>query len=176
MIDIMLDLETMGKGNNAAIAAIGAVNFDLTTGEIGEGFYEVVDLESSVAAGGVMDVSTVLWWMQQSDTARAEFKREGKHIQVALVLFQEYLRSFKDEVSIWGNGAVFDNVILKSAYDRGHLTVPWKFWNDRCYRTMRAMLPKVTLPEIAGTHHRAIDDARWQAQYLIEAWKLREQN
>jgi len=176
MIDIMLDLETMGNGNNAAIAAIGAVNFDLTTGEIGEGFYEVVDLESSVRHGGVMDVSTVLWWMQQSDTARAEFKREGKHIQMALVSFQTYLASFTGEVALWGNGAVFDNVILKSAYDRGGLILPWHFKNDRCYRTMRAMLPVVELPEIAGTHHRAIDDARWQAQYLIEAWKLREQN
>ncbi len=33
--DIMLDLETMGTGPNAAIVAIGAVAFDLQAGTIG---------------------------------------------------------------------------------------------------------------------------------------------
>ena len=55
MQDVMLDLETMGNGPHAAIIAIGAVKFDTQAQEIGEKFYTVIDLESAVAHGGVMD-------------------------------------------------------------------------------------------------------------------------
>ena len=60
MKDIMLDLEVMGNGSSAAICAIGAVEFDLESGELGREFYTIVNLESSVKAGGVIDASTVL--------------------------------------------------------------------------------------------------------------------
>ncbi|MFA5379904.1 MAG: 3'-5' exoribonuclease, partial [Dehalococcoidia bacterium] len=46
-IEVSLDLETMGNGPDAAIIAIGAVEFSLETGLLGQEFYEVVDLESS---------------------------------------------------------------------------------------------------------------------------------
>lgn len=47
-VHVMVDLETMGKKHNAPIVAIGAVFFDPATGSIGESFYKVVCLESSV--------------------------------------------------------------------------------------------------------------------------------
>ena len=67
MLDIMLDLETMGTGTQAAIVAIGAVEFDLEKGILGEEFYRTVDLSSSISCGGIIDADTVLWWMQQSE-------------------------------------------------------------------------------------------------------------
>jgi len=50
MLDVMLDLETMGNGSSAAIIAIGAVEFDMVEGTLGNEFYSVVDLDSSVQA------------------------------------------------------------------------------------------------------------------------------
>jgi DNA polymerase III epsilon subunit-like protein len=47
MIDVMLDLETMGNGPRAAIVAIGAVEFDPDTGTVGERFYRAVDLATA---------------------------------------------------------------------------------------------------------------------------------
>lgn len=47
-VHVMVDLETMGKKHNAPIVAIDAVFFDPATGSIGESFYKVVCLESSV--------------------------------------------------------------------------------------------------------------------------------
>ena len=38
MKDIMLDLETLSLDNNAVVVSIGAVKFDLATGETGETF------------------------------------------------------------------------------------------------------------------------------------------
>ena len=168
MKDVMLDLETMGNGPLAAVIAIGAVEFDLETKQIGEKFYVVVNLESSVQCGGVIDASTVLWWMQQSDDARKAFESEGVHVAVALQQFSGWMenRATKDEVRVWGNGAAFDNVILSSAYQANGLERPWQFWNDRCYRTIKALHPEVKM-ERSGTHHNAVDDAESQALHLM---------
>jgi DNA polymerase III epsilon subunit-like protein len=38
---VMLDLETMGKRAGCAIVSIGAVEFDINTGEIGRTFCEL---------------------------------------------------------------------------------------------------------------------------------------
>lgn len=163
----MLDLETMGNGNRAAIIAIGAVIFDAQNVEQ-DGFYAQVSLDSSVRQGLEMDTSTILWWLQQSDAARAAFKGNEKSKQLVIVLeeFTIWLEKFGD-VQIWGNGAAFDNTILSAAYRKCGIEQPWKFWNDRCYRTMKALFPDVKCDRF-GTHHNALDDARTQAWHLIE--------
>ena len=168
MQDVMLDLETMGNGPQAAIIAIGAVEFDIPAQQIGERFYTVIDLESAVTSGGVMDASTVLWWLKQSDAARAAFDRGGNHIAVALQQFAGWMenRAKRDDVRVWGNGAAFDNVILASAYRLNGTPQPWQFWNDRCYRTVKAQHPEVKMQR-NGTHHNAADDAESQARHLI---------
>ena len=89
--EIMLDLETMGTGPDAAIIAIAAVEFDRETGKLGREFYEVVDLASAMAAGSTVEASTILWWMQQSDEARGEFRRAGIEIREALIRFAVWL-------------------------------------------------------------------------------------
>jgi exodeoxyribonuclease VIII len=169
MHEVMIDLETMGTKPNAAIVAIGAVAMDFDSRTLGPQFYTVVDLESSVAQGGVMAPATVLWWLGQSDEARAEFKfKKGCHINVALVQFSEYLRKESGDrpVHLWGNGAAFDNVVLRSAYERSGITPPWGYQGDRCYRTVAALNPKIpkTKPTLA---HNALEDAHAQAEQLL---------
>lgn len=168
-IEVSLDLETMGNGPDAAIIAIGAVEFSLETGLLGQEFYEVVDLESSVAAGGTITPSTVLWWMQQSDEARKVFERKGEQISLTLDHFTGWIYWLNGvrNVCLWGNGAAFDNVILRSAYERLGLKAPWNFWDDRCFRTIKALHPEVEFVK-SGVVHNALDDAKNQARYLIE--------
>ena len=158
---VMVDLETMGTRPDAPIIAIGAVAFDAKA--IHNEFYVVVDLADSVAKGAVMDPSTVLWWMKQSDEARSEFEREGRALGLALGMFREWIGAY-DVSGVWGNGASFDNVILSEAYRRMGNDAPWPFWKDRCYRTMKSISPVPM--ERGGTHHNALDDARSQAIHL----------
>lgn len=167
MKDLMLDLETMDTGPNAAIIAIGAVGFDLDEGKIGTKFYQVVDLASAVKGGGVIDPSTVLWWMQQSDEARRQFTRGGVPLEEAPTSFSEWIKhALQPDVRVWGNGAAFDNVILRSAYERAGMTAPWSHWADRCYRTVKSQYPGVKIERV-GTYHNAVDDAESQARHLI---------
>jgi hypothetical protein len=166
-VDIMVDLETMGTGPDAAIIAIGAVAFD-TKGLSNDTFYEVVNLQSSVDLGGVIDSDTVLWWLQQLPEAREEFLKPGIHISRALMRFSEWFED-RSGTNIWGNGAAFDNVILRSAYTRAGIEAPWKFYQDRCFRTIKAMNPLVDTSSWAqGVAHNALSDALWQACYLVK--------
>lgn len=166
MKNVMLDLETMGTSTDAAIIAIGACEFDIKTQEVGEKFYHVVDLQSSVDAGLTLDASTVIWWMKQSDQARKEFQCEGINLSRALVEFTHWIGEGAKDVKIWGNGAAFDNAILSTAYRKCKLIQPWSFWNDRCYRTQKADYPDVKMQR-KGDHHNALDDAISQAEHLI---------
>jgi len=159
---IMVDLETMGQGPNAAIIAIGAVMYD---SEIRYDFYRVVDLQSSVSAGGAIDPSTVMWLLKQSEAARSAFLRNGVPIARALQDFNEWSNTF-GEFELWGNGANFDNVILRSAMERCYLSPPWKFWNDRCFRTLKALYPQVKMQKTLVAHN-ALDDAKMQALHHI---------
>jgi hypothetical protein len=161
--NVMIDLETMGTNDNAAIIAIGAVAFDFE-GNIGPEFYELVDLNSSVSKGGVMDASTVLWWMKQSDEARKEFEKVADLEPYVLEGFENFIEQF-DDVKVWGNGASFDNVILANAYRRNDIPTPWKYYNDRCYRTMKNLHGDIKM-EREGVHHNALADAISQAKHL----------
>lgn len=169
--NIMLDLETMSKGPDAAIIAIGAVCFDLEAGETGPCYYNRVSLAEAVECGGTIDADTVLWWLKQDDDARHEITRDDVPeltIFSALYSFNSWVREYaEDNVAVWGNGASFDNVILRSAYQRLHSQTPWEWWNDRCYRTMKAMHRNISI-ERTGTKHIAITDAINQARHLIE--------
>lgn len=91
-VHVMVDLETMGKKYNAPIVAIGAVVFDPATGSIGESFYKVVCLESSVNWGAVIDPSTVIWWLKQSSEARSAIVNDDAiPLQDALLQFREFV-------------------------------------------------------------------------------------
>ena len=163
MNNIMLDLETMGTGADAAIIAIGAVRFDT---DITDRFYRVVSLRSSVEAGLRMDPDTVLWWMQRSDEARAQFAKDGYILFAALNDFRYWIRENDEDPIVWGNGADFDNTILANAYRTLAIPVPWEFWNNRCYRTVQALHPDIKM-ERNGTYHNALDDAESQARHLM---------
>lgn len=161
MNNVMLDLETLGNTPNSVIIAIGAVKFDREG--LGSEFYAVIDAESCIHIGLTMDTSTVMWWLKQSNEARAAFDRNGTPIMSALNDFREFC-SVDDKM--WGNGAAFDNVILSNAYRKALSIPPWQFYNDRCYRTLKALHPQVAMVR-SGTHHNALDDAKSQAEHLI---------
>ena len=55
---------------------------------------------------------------------------------------------------------------LSDAYDRAQLPRPWKYYNDRCYRTVKNLRPDVPMIR-GGTHHNALDDAKSQATHLM---------
>lgn len=168
--EVMLDLETMSTRPGAAIVAIGAVAFDRGLGVLGSTFYEVIDLRSSARSGSI-DAGTVLWWLERDDDARAELVRPDRvDLNHGLSLFERWLNQLgnPDEIPVWGNGADFDNVVLRTAYDRLNRMAPWHYRNNRCLRTLLAQHPDVPEPTDDGlVHHHALHDALRQAKHVL---------
>lgn len=80
-----------------------------------------------------------MWWMQQSEEARAAIcDKDAISISAALIKLNTFILDNNniDKVQVWGNGATFDNVIMRTSYDRENIPCPWHFANDRDVRTI----------------------------------------
>lgn len=159
----MIDLETLGKGSRAAIRTIGAVKFDPSESGVIDKFHVRVGLESAMQYG-IVDASTLDWWLEpeKAEANAAIMAMESVDLTVALDGFSQWLGA---DMPVWGNGATFDNVIMTNAYLACGLDRPWSFWHDRCYRTIKSLLPVVKLQPL-GLAHTALDDAEAQALHL----------
>ncbi|HDG1673032.1 TPA: 3'-5' exonuclease [Kluyvera cryocrescens] len=179
MNHLMIDLETMGTKPNAPVVAIGAVFFDPLSGELGPEYYTAVNLASAMEQGAVPDGNTIIWWLKQSPEARSAIcVDDALPIAAALSELSHFINRNTDPkfLKVWGNGATFDNTILRSAYERAGHPCPWQFWNDSDVRTIVLLGrqvgfdPKREMP-FDGVAHNALADARHQAKYVTAIWQ-----
>ncbi|MFZ6690262.1 3'-5' exonuclease [Undibacterium sp. SXout20W] len=165
---IMVDLETLGTGPGCIILSIGAISFDPETNSTGRHFYMVINTESCLAYGLAVNPETLHWWEQQNHEAQEVLRQANDYktsvsIKFALNEFNKFISQHRDP-EVWGNGADFDNTILAYAMTKCDLVPNWKFWNNRCFRTLKNMFPSVKMNRI-GTYHNSLDDAETQAQH-----------
>ena len=172
---LMLDLETMGKNPDAPIISIGAIFFDPQTGDMGPEFSKTIDLET---AGGVIDRDTIKWWLKQSREAQSAIMTDEIPLDDALLQLREFIDENSGEffVQVWGNGANFDNTILRRSYERQGIPCPWRYYNDRDVRTIVELGKAIdfdarTAIPFEGERHNALDDARYQAKYVSAIWQ-----
>lgn len=192
ILDVMIDLETVGIRATSGILSIGAVaftsrwvdeKFAKELNSLERTFYKKIDPEAFFTEGTnfTTDESTMLWWNKPENAeAKAEaFSGTTPTLQV--------LREFKDWISklhfeyrpaklrVWGRGANFDISILQHAYDVFMLAAPWKYQHVMCHRTymethswvFKALSVKEALQEIQGMKHHALHDAIYQARQVI---------
>jgi len=182
MKHVMVDLETMGNGPDAAIVALGAVEFDpefldeedgyrFYRGKLGRTFYYNVDLQSSIDAGLTVDASTVYWWLEQSEAARKSLLKERESLYFVLGAFNEFWAAANAE-NIWAHGASFDVAILKSAYRKVRLKQPFKYNADLDTRSTYNVTgwPTDEEKKLANKlEHNALEDAKAQALLVCNA-------
>ncbi|MFA8246850.1 3'-5' exoribonuclease domain-containing protein, partial [Escherichia coli] len=174
-IHLMIDLETMGKNPDAPIISIGAIFFDPQTGDMGPEFSKTIDLDT---AGGVIDRDVIKWWLKQSREAQSAIMTDEIPLDDALLQLREFIAENSGEffVQVWGNGANFDNVILRRSYERQGIPCPWRYCNDRDVRTIVELGKAIdfdarTAIPFEGERHNALDDARYQAKYVSAIWQ-----
>lgn len=166
----MLDIETMGTLQNSVICSIGAVKFNIATGETGDEFYQRVSIQSCLDCGLQVTGSTIEWWLKQSDKARSEIGIDAKHLVEVLSMFSLFVQD--EPYSIWGNPASFDIGIVTNAYEKCNLSIPWNFRLERDMRTLVSLVPdiKSTIPSVGIAHH-PIDDCKYQIQVCCATYK-----
>lgn len=164
---IMVDLETLSLTSNARIVSIGAMCFQSKGEGVGEPwFYQTIKYDEDDTRFDV-DPGTLAWWKKQSPEAQKVLTDpDAPSLSEGLDNFVNWMRCF-DSPRVWGNGAVFDNAVLKNSLIKCGKVIPWSHKNDRCYRTLIAQYEvKKVKPKI---EHHALYDAVAQAETLLNA-------
>lgn len=177
MLHFMLDIETGSTKPNAVVPQVGCVAFLLNKNHlVGEHQWNLDVLKQT---NRVYDQSTMDWWYKQPGETYIKVWKNGVLSPSEFCLdfadwFRETVREFADErdkhgnpmINVWGNAPSFDCVILKDMFNSVNLELPWKYWDERCYRTMKNMFPNVE--KRSSTEHTALQDARDQARHLSD--------
>lgn len=175
MRDVMIDLETLSVDSNSCVLALGAVYFNEE--EIGDQFYQTIgsfkvkdgvmslddSLTAQVCKGATVDKGTMKFWLTQPQEIRASLEEPGGTTEEVLEAFYRFIKD-KRNVRIWGNGADFDNVILRNLYIRHERIAPWVFYHNRCYRTIKNFMPD--LKASSENKHHALSDAINQVKHM----------
>jgi hypothetical protein len=174
----MIDLETLSTAPDAYILSIGACYFDLETGQIGENLHVKTSFNDTLSHTGHISAATVEWWLKQLKPTQ-ESLLSGNRFILANVIYQitSFIRLYKPK-TIWSNGASFDLVILRSAFNSNNYNIPWQYWQERDTRTIVDIAERLTginakkTTPFNGTQHDALADAMHQAQYVSHAYQL----
>lgn len=187
-IDIMLDLETIGIGDNVVITQLSAIAFSMNNGKILDTFDESIGIRNSVQKGLKIDGSSMEWWFKQNDKIYNEvfIKALNSEVKLQDVLesFNNFIKNVKEKygldhksnVNVWGNGALADNKWLRQAYKVCSIEPAWFYHEDRDVRTIselgRRLFNYETRNQIfEGTVHNALDDCKHQIKYCCEIYK-----
>jgi exodeoxyribonuclease VIII len=165
----MLDFETLGTTPDAAVISLGAVLFNRE--KVLDEKLWIFNLEGQLRGKRAASADTISWWVSQGEKARSIFERAGREG----ILLREFVPQFIDfinlkDIRVWGNDLGFDVGIMEHILiQQGRTVMPWKFWNRRCYRTIKACFG-IDKGGFAGVKHDALDDAKHQAKCLMEFW------
>ena len=180
---VMIDIETLGKTPESVVLSVGAAVMDMETFAIVDKKYWVMDLKEQKNRRSI-DAETVMWWMQQSDDARAAFRNLIPNTNA--ITFKDELQALFNQYNtktVWANGTNFDIPILSNyiySYFMGPGDevdlVPWNYrWQDmRSLATvMASVMPynSTFYSQHASVAHNALDDAVRQAEYVLQCLK-----
>lgn len=162
-VDVMVDLETTGRGAGCGILSIGACTFNTH-----RTFSVNISRLSCLDLGLREDHDTLNWWDKQSkEVYDAAFNGTTSLIK-ALGDFSDWLRSLGvsgNKIFVWGNGAKFDLGILEAAYTSCRIEYPIHYKNERCYRTLKNLYFDIKPEKFKGDKHNPLHDALNQAEH-----------
>ena len=165
----MIDLETLGTGSNSVVVSAGLVAFNISTGEILAELDIGLNLNQQIKTGGVIDGDTLEFHFAQApDSIQKMAQRKVLDVKEGLERISNFIEA-NNITTLWGNGATFDNVILRNLYARHLKVFPLGFWADRDLRTAVDIynIDTRTVP-FEGIKHYCLDDARHQIKLLTD--------
>jgi len=170
MQHVMIDLETLGTKSNSVVLSIAAIQFDLNSGETGAEFKVNISLQDCINSGFEIQATTLHWWLTQKHEIMLKMFETSRGVIDALNCFSTFFKS-NNLVYPWGNSARFDLQLLENVYDKLNVPIPWNFRNERCYRTIVNMVPKIQIEKPIDAHDPLID-CKYQITKLFEVFKI----
>lgn len=156
---IVIDIETLGRRNDAAITQVGIV--------IAEEDFNILDSYLIQVTPDVWNTcnrtftgETLLWWMQQKNTPTHSVRSYKDLVDKLYKIFRRYNT---EETAVWTKGAM-DLFCIKDICEYLNIETPWKFWQPRDIRTAKEFVKEWKTFE--NNNHDALDDALNQLREL----------
>ena len=176
-IDIMCDIETLGRGADTAVFQIAAAAFSLETGEIFEKFNMICDISNTKV---LVDGGTLKWWLNTDKELLTKLLNQGNCSEQ--YMFEQFYKwivilQTKYEVYFWGNGPLFDNRIIKEKMEMYGMNYPIFYRNDRDLRTIVDIVttkynidPHKEVQVENTEYHNAMCDVEHQIRVATFCW------
>lgn len=164
-MDVMLDIETLSTGPNAAIVQVGAVLFEavggghVLLGSTPEGVDRLFSRYIRPAPGTTVDAETVAWWLWQQQRARSRLAHgllNSPHSEEdamrELLDWPSSLGYKWEDMRVWSHGPSFGAPLLEAAFCRSGVLrrAPWSYSMLRDTGTLFELAGGE--PEIEGPH------------------------
>lgn len=161
---IIIDIETLGRRNDAAVTQVGIVivdeNFDVL-----DSYLIQVTPDAWNTCDRTFTGETLLWWMEKKNTPISKKPTHIVNSYKYLVdkLYQIFDRYNTEDTTIWTKGSM-DLFCIKDLCEYFDMNTPWEFWQPRDIRTAKEFIKDWKTFE--NNNHNALDDALNQLREL----------
>lgn len=173
-MDVMLDIETLGKKPGCVVLSIGALAFEPLADSLPERantglvFYQNITIFDQLLLGLVVDPETIEWWQGQSEEAKRALTTEKHPLAGAFFRLNTWFGNLpgKTKGKVWAKSPDFDCAVLEEAARRVGVNLPWDFRDKADVRTIGYvgdLCEAGAVPATKGTKHNALDDCYNQA-------------
>lgn len=182
ILNIMVDLETTAKTENAGILSWAMVAFAVNGEEIPDFTFErVVKLRSCFFAGMFVDPDTQNWWIKQDPRAIHHIvNEEGYTIQSVAKDAYMQLEALAEnhDIYLWSRGIDFDLPKIKWCFERllekDEKDFPFKFSHKMDVRTvLKFMQIDQSQFEFKGVPHISLDDCMHDIEMIQATYRYR---
>lgn len=174
---VMIDIETLGRKPGCVILEVGIVGIvgtpNSATGKPYEQYKSSIAISIESQKLQAIEPDTLKWWMEKPDAWKLICERQA-HVRCNQKSAAKFIASHLTDLApdeIWANSPSFDLAILREFFERNGSSVPWEYWQERDFRTVKARSSIKYLPPKDA--HGALADAVAQADYLdaIGIWR-----
>jgi len=169
--DVMVDIETLDTEPTAVILSIGAVPFNIVTGEMGNYYYSACNVSMQIRDGYTISAETLAWWINNDHDTLLKYLNDGewrgRSVEGLIDFIEEQCN---EDVCIWANSPSFDLVKLKKGLN---MTWPFGFWNERDVRTLVSLRPNIAKMFKTAVSHHPVEDCENQIRQVCPVyWDL----
>lgn len=157
MNNIVIDIETLGRRNDAAVTQIGIAVSDKEFNLIEKRLIQITP-EAWHTCNRTFTGDTIMWWQKQENTPVSnEYTDYDNSYKTVLFTLSSILHKYQsDDTVIWTKGAM-DLFCLKDLYEYFDMELPWKFWQPKDIRTAKEFIKD--WKTIKVNNHNALEDA-----------------
>lgn len=155
--NIVIDIETLGRRNDAAITQIGIVIADEKFKALKSHLIQVAP-ESWNTCNRTFTGETLLWWSTQINSPLSnKYTAYVNGYSMLLPLLDDIIKEYNtDDSLIWTKGTM-DLFCLKDLYEYFDKELPWQFWQPRDIRTIKEAVKEWESTKFNS--HNALADA-----------------